>query len=382
MIYTLKKWIFRGILKLWSGPWFPNVYTMIHSVYLPRALYVVGALRIPDLLQEQPRTIDELVELTETHKRSLYRIMRLLAAYDVFTERADGTFALARLGKTLVSDHPESALWWTLSLGDELWRSNSRVLDSVKTGETGFKLEHGVGVWEWYPQHAREHDIFIKGMNGFTIPHCREIVRAYNFGKFKQVVDVGGGGGVLMCQILDKNPQTRGIVFDQPRTIEETKERIAERNLTHRCEAIGGNFFKELPPGADAYILKHVLRDWDDESVVKILSRIREAIPEDGLLLIVDAIVNPKNNTDRMLKLIDTQMMVDAGGGLRTREEFEELLGRAGFAIQRVQSTMIIDGSILEVRPVPVPAKQGGQSRTATSSPAAVPNNEPVTVEA
>src|SRR5690606_15879345 len=118
----------------------------------------------------------------------------------------------------------------------------------------------------------------IKGMNGFSRYHCGELVRAYPFEKFKTLVDVGGGGGLLMCEILKRVPHATGIVFDQPRTIEETSVRIREENLSDRCQAVGGNFFEGLPPNADAYIIKHVLRDWDDESVVNILRSCREAM--------------------------------------------------------------------------------------------------------
>jgi hypothetical protein len=327
---------------------------MVHSVYLPRAVYVAAELGIADLLKDQPRTISELAELTETHERSLYRIMRLLAAYRLFSEHPAGMFRLDRRGRELLSDEPQSARWWTLSMGDELWKSNSQILESVKTGETGFRLAHGTGVWDWYPQHPREHDIFIQGMNGFTDMHCRETVRAFDFGRFRKIVDVGGGGGGLICEILSANPSVQGVLFDQPRTIEEEgRGRIAEDGLSDRCEAVGGSFLEKLPEGADAYVFKHVLRDWDDKSIRKMLANCHDAMAENGTLLVVDGLVNPADGSDRLIKLIDVQMMVDAGGGLRTQAEFEQFFLEAGFQLVKVHRTMSLDAHILEAKRLP-----------------------------
>ena len=360
MLYFLKTALLRLLFKVWSGPWFPNVYTIIHSVYLPRALYVAAELRIADILNQRPRTIAELAALTQTHERSLFRVMRLLCGSSVFREDKQGYYHLARLGKTMLSDDPESTLWWTLSLGDELWESNSRILDSIRTGRTGFELAHATTLWKWYPQHPVQHDIFIRGMNGFSRAHCRAILGGFDFSRYRKVVDVGGGGGLLMSEILRQAPETRGVVFDQPRTIEETRPRIEALELGHRCDLIGGNFFEGLPAGADAYVFKHVLRDWDDESVVKLLQNCRDAIADEGSVLIIDAVVDPRCKRDRMLKLIDMQLMVDAGGGLRTRKEFEALLERADFKLVRIHHTASLDAHILEAAPVArVPRDQG-----------------------
>ena len=378
-MYFLKKWLFRLALRFWSGPWYPDVYVMIHSVYLARALYVATALEIAELLKERPRTCAELAKETFTHEQSLGRILRLLAAYDVFRLDAEGRYHLDKRGQTLLKDNPESTRWWVLSMGDELWASNSQILESVKTGETGFKLAHGIPLWQWYPQNPGPHDIFIRGMNNFTRVHCTEIVQAFNFSRFKKVVDVGGGGGVLIGEILRANPNVRGVLFDQPPTIEEAKPRIAESTWANRCEAIGGSFFEKVPAGGDAYIFKHVLRDWSDESVLKMLSRVHEAMPDDGTLLVIDGLVNPKNGTDRLIKMLDVQIMVDGGGGLRTKAEFEEFFRRTGFELVAVHSTTIIDAFVLEARKIPAPAGRGTEPH---ESPTAHSPRTPEPVEA
>jgi ubiquinone/menaquinone biosynthesis C-methylase UbiE len=205
-------------------------------------------------------------------------------------------------------------------------------------------------VWDWYPAHPREHDRFIWGMNGFTQVHCREVVQAFDFSRFRKVVDVGGGGGVLIREILQVNPQLHGVLFDQPRTIEEAEPRLADAGLAQRCKAVGGNFLEELPPDADAYIFKHVLRDWDDASVLTMLRNCHRAMADNGTLLVIDAILDPTNNTDRLLKLVDVQMMVDGGGGLRTLQDFQEFFRQAGFELRKVHRTTIIDMNIIEAR--------------------------------
>jgi hypothetical protein len=323
---------------------------MIHSVYLARAAYVAAALEISDRLKDKPQTIAELATATETHERSLFRIMRLLAGYNFYREDAEGRYHLAKHGKSLLSDDPQSSRWWTLSLGDELWKSNSCILESVKTGETGFKIAHGTSVWDWYPQHPREHDIFIWGMNGFTEVHCSEVVQAFDFSRFRKVVDVGGGGGVLIREILKATPNLEGVLFDQPRTVEEAAPRLVEAGLADRSEAVGGNFLKELPSGADAYIFKHVLRDWSDDNVKLMLRNCHRAMDDSGTLLVIDALVDPKNGTDRLLKLVDVQMMVDGGGGLRTLDTFKQFFRECGFELVKVHRTTIIDMNIIEAR--------------------------------
>jgi len=214
-------------------------------------------------------------------------------------------------------------------------------------------------VWSWYPEHPHEHDIFIWGMNGFTAVHCREIVQAFDFSRFRKLVDVGGGGGVLIGEILRATPNLKGVLFDQPRTIEEARPRIAAAELAHRCEAVGGNFLESLPSGADAYVFKHVLRDWDDAGVLKMLQNCHRAMEEGGTLLIIDAIVDPGNSKDKLLKLIDVQMMVDAGGGLRTLAEFQEFFRKAGFELVKIHRTTILDLNIIEARRIAAPAERG-----------------------
>jgi hypothetical protein len=356
MLYWLRKLGMRAMMKVWSGPWFPEAYTMIHSVYAARALYVACVLEIADRLKLQPQTIAELSVATGTHERSLYRILRLLAAYKYFNEDSAGVFHLGPRGKQLLKDNPESARWWVISMGDELWASNSKVLESVKTGKTGFELAHGERIWTWYPKQAEAHDIFIRGMNGFTRVHAREVVQGFDFGKFKKVVDVGGGGGVLIGEVLRANPNVRGVLFDQPPTVAEAQPRISAAPWGDRCEAVGGNFFEKVPAGGDAYIFKHVLRDWDDASVVKMLSRVHEAMVDGGTLLVVDAVVDPRNGTQRLIKLLDVQIMLDGGGGLRTQAEFEWFFKRTGFELVKVHSTTIVDAMILEARKVKRPA--------------------------
>jgi cyclopropane fatty-acyl-phospholipid synthase-like methyltransferase len=365
MLYFLKKLLFRIALKIWSGPWYPNAYVIIHSVYLARAVYVATVLEIAELVQHGPRTCAELAQATGTHERSLYRVMRLLAAYNFFAEDKQGRFRLARQGHSLLIENPDSARWWVLSMGNELWMSNSQILESVKTGRTGFELAHGIPLWQWYPQNPEPHDIFIKGMNIFTDAHCSEIIRAFDFSRFKKIVDVGGGGGGLISEILRANPNVRGVLFDQPSTVEEAKPRIDAADFADRCEVIGGSFLEKIPSGADAYIFKHVLRDWDDTGVLKMLEKCHEAMAENGTLLVVDALVNPKNGKDRLIKMLDVQTMVDGGGGLRTQAEFEGFFSKTGFQLVALHRTTILDAVILEARKtnLPTPPAEASDER-------------------
>ncbi len=333
---------------LWPGPWYPNIFWMLHSIWLARCVYIVAALGIADYLTDGPKTCAELARLTNCHEKSLYRVLRALASFRVFSEDRRGRFHLTRLSRQLLSNVEGSMRYWAIKMGEEGWLATTAALESVKTGESGFKLVHGQSSWEYYTSHPEAGANFIKAMSAFTEWQSRSIVAAGDFGRFRKVVDVGGGRGALVIEILRQHPQLHGVVFDLPETIAEAAKLIVAAGLQDRCEAVAGSFLEAVPGGADLYISKHSLRDWNDENAQQILRCIREAMDEHATLMVIDAVVQPENGTDRLVKLLDVELMIEEGGGMRTQEEFEAFFKRVGLRLVRMRHTDIRDAVILE----------------------------------
>lgn len=344
----LRRLIARLTDWIWPGPWYPNTFWMLHSIWLARCVYIAAALGIADLIEKQPKTCADLARETNCHEKSLYRVLRALASFKVFREDRAGRFHLTRLSRELLSDTPGSMRYWVIKMGEEGWLATTAALESVKTGESGFRIVHGQSSWEYYTTHAEAGANFIKAMSTFTEWQAKLILAAGDFGRFKKVVDVGGGRGALVIEILKHHPRMRGVVFDLPETVVEAQKLIDAAGLADRCEAVAGSFLESVPAGADLYISKHSLRDWNDENAQRILHSIHAAMDRNATLMVIDAVVLPENGKDRLVKLLDVELMIEEGGGMRTQAEFEAFFANVGLRLVRMTPTEIRDAVIIE----------------------------------
>jgi precorrin-6B methylase 2 len=300
-----------------------------------QALYAAAELGIADLLAGGPRTADDLATASGAHAPSLARVLRLLASEGVFMEMDDGRFALTPMAEALRRDVPGSMRPLVLfSGGETLWWSWGHLTHAVRTGKPAFDYVHGTDFFEYFRQHPNEWALFDQLMTTQTTPATRAVAAAYDFSPFKTIVDVGGGRGALMLELLAAYPHLRGIVFDQPAVAAGARQAIEAAGLADRCEAIGGDFFAAVPEGCDAYLLKSVLHDWDDERCGAILRACRRAVPADGRLLAVEVLV-PPGNAPSFAKSQDVNMLVNLGGRERTEAEHRALYAAAGFTLSR-----------------------------------------------
>ena len=314
-----------------------------------RALYIFAKLGIADLLKSGPKTADELASATKTHAPSLYRVLRALASLGVVSTEGQ-SFGLTPLSETLVTDAPGSIRWFIISeLGQEHYPAWGNLMHSVKTGEIAFDNFFGVDIWKYFANNPEDAAVFNDSMSGMTAAVNEAITSLYDFSRFNIVVDVGGGHGGLLTGILKKNPNLKGILFDAPEVIEGARPRIEAAGLADRCEAVSGDFFKAVPGSGDVYTMKWIIHDWDDEKSNTILRNIRNQIPSDGRLIVIDAVV-PETNEPDFSKFFDLNMLVMTGGKERTESEFRELLGGAGFKLLRVIPTDL-PTSIVEAEP-------------------------------
>jgi SAM-dependent methyltransferase len=312
---------------------------MILGCLVSQAVCVAAKLGVADLLASGPTSASELAEATGTHPRSLYRILRTLASYGVFRELADGRFELTPLAEDLRSDAPGSLRDAAIFMGEEWhWRVWGHTLHSVRTGDPAWERAHGSEIFPWFAAHPEESRVFDRAMTSFSTLATAAVVEAYDFSGFDTLVDVAGGHGLLLSAILSANPQLRGVLFDQPHVIEDARAFVASKGLQERYELAGGDFFESVPAGADAYILKHIIHDWDDGRAVSILKNIARAMREDGRVLLVEMVLPPAN-VPHLGKVLDIEMLTSPGGLERTEEEYGELFDRAGLRLARVVPT-------------------------------------------
>lgn len=326
------------------------MFQIISGFWISRAVYIIAKLGIPDLLKDGPKSTNELAAETSTHAPSLYRVLRALVSVGVLTGNDDGKFALTPLSETLVTDAPGSVRWFAVSeLGEEHYPAWGNLMHSVKTGEIAFDNLYGMDVWKFFEQNPENGALFNDSMSGITAATNEAITTLYDFSSFNKLVDVGGGHGGLLTGVLKKNAQLKGVVFDAPEVISGTRSKIEAAGLADRCETIGGNFFESVPAGGDAYILKWIIHDWDDEKSIRILRNVREQMSPTSKLILVDSVV-PESAEPHFSKFIDLNMLVMTGGKERTESEFRQLLGSAGFKLLRVIPTEL-PTSIIEAQP-------------------------------
>jgi len=322
---------------------------IISGFWISRAVYVIAKLGIPDILNSGPKTAEELASATNTDAPSLYRVLRALASVGVVNSE-DGRFALNALTETLVTDAPGSLRWFAISeLGQEHYPAWGNLMHSVRTGEIAFDNFFGVDIWKYFANNPEDAAVFNDSMSGVTAVANEEILSLYDFSGFNKIVDVGGGHGGLITSVLKKNPNLKGVLFDAPEVIEGAQTKIEAAGLADRLETASGNFFEAVPAGGDAYIMKWIIHDWDDQKSNTILRNIRNQIPANGRLILIDSVV-PETNEPHFSKFIDLNMLVMTGGKERTEKEFQELLAAAGFRLVRIIPTKV-PTSIVEAEP-------------------------------
>jgi hypothetical protein len=316
-----------------------------------QAIAVAARLRIADLVAQGPKTLDELALTTQAHTSSLRRMLQLLSSLGIFEEQPDGRYRQTSLSATLRSDVPQSLRDYAIMLGSEfVWKSWGDLGATVVTGLPAFERTHGLPLFEYLTTHADSAAIFNAAMTSLSSTELRTILDAYDFSSFERIVDVGGGHGAFLYAILLAHPKLSGVLADKPSVVAGAAA-LRDAAVTQRCEIVGADFFSAVPEGADGYVAKSVIHDWNDKDALTILRNCRAAIKADGKLLLIERILKPANLPD-LARFRDLQMLVFTRGGCeRTEAEFRALLGAAHFAVTRVIPTA---GplSIIEGRPV------------------------------
>jgi SAM-dependent methyltransferase len=313
-------------------------------------LYIAAKLGIADQLKDGHHAAVEVASTLGVDASALYRILRGLVSLGVCVENADGQFSLTSVGAYLRSDHPDSMQPRLLFNGEVHYALWSEMLATVRTGESASQHRFGMPFYDYLASNPAAGTLFDQTMASAVRYRHRPVVEAYNFDQFRTMVDVGGGNGALMVEIMTNYPQPTGIVFDVPRLAVGAQQTIDAAGLTARCRFIGGNALEGVPADGDAYILSAVVSGWEDDEAVVALQHCRKVMAPQGKLLLVEWIMPAADEPREAFRFWDTVitdliMLATAGtrGRIRTSAEFQALLHASGFtrsALVPTQSSM------------------------------------------
>jgi hypothetical protein len=316
---------------------------LIFGFFPSAVIYVAARLKIPDLLAAGPKRSEELAGLTGTHAPSLYRLLRALAYLGILEETGSGSFGLTDLGQPLRSDVPGSV--WATSLlfgGEGVWRSWGELLSGVRSGEMVYRRIFGMEPFENQADDPEAAAMFNRAMSEGTRETAPAVIGVFDFTSFGTLVDVGGGDGTLLTAIVAATPGLRGVLFDTAAGVAQAPERLEAAGVADRCQIVEGDFFQAVPDGGDAYIMKSIIHDWDDDRCVTILGNCRRAMADGGKVLIVEPVLPPKVEPSFTVLgtiMSDINMLLVTGGKERTEAEFAEVLRSAGLQLTSVAPT-------------------------------------------
>ena len=320
------------------------------AYWASKLVLTAAKLDLADRLAGGAKTAADLAQELKLHAPSLYRFMRTLAGMGILSEVESQTFTLTPLGEALKADAPGSARATILTLtGDICSHSFDRLLYSLETGKTGFEQAFGMPIFDYLADHPEEASLFSETMIGIHGSEPPAVAAAYDFSQFESIVDVGGATGNMLTNILRLHDRPRGVLFDLLHVVSDAPSLIEGHGLQSRISIESGSFFESVPSGHDAYILSHIIHDWDEDECQRILQNCRRAINADGKLLIVEMVLL-EGDTPHFGKMTDMVMLLVPGGQERTGEEYGTLLRKADFRLTKVVPTGS-DVSIVEAAP-------------------------------
>jgi hypothetical protein len=311
---------------------------MLTGYWTARAVYVAAKLRLADHLKDGPRTAEKMAAEAGVAPRPLYRVLRALAGVGVFAQEADGRFRLNPLAEPLLEGGPDSLRAFAVMVGEEQDRCWDDLLETVRTGETAFDRLYGRPYFAYLGEHPEQAQIFDSAMTAFGGRETQAMLDAYDLSGVRTLADVGGGLGSNLVRILGRYPAMCGVLFYQRHVVARARPLLEAAGVWGRCQVEGGDFFQTAPRGADAYLLGHILHDWDDARAGLILDNLRRAIPAGAKFLIVEHVL-PEGDGASFGKLLDLHMMVLLGGVERTEAEYRRLLAAHDFRLTRVVPT-------------------------------------------
>jgi hypothetical protein len=319
---------------------------LLNGAHVAGAISCLAQLGIPDLVEAGPKSAEELANQIGASSEALYRLMRATASVGVLSEGPEGKFSETPMSAVLRSNASPSLRAFAVMGGRE-WhgRGWSRLEYCVRTGKQAVDEIYGMHVFEFFKQHPEEAQIFNNAMTDLSMIDSPAVAEAYNFDGLRSIVDVGGGHGLLLATILQRNIHLTGTLFDVAHVIEGAANGPL-KSVMERCTLASGDMFSSVPADADAYIMKHIIHDWPDDLCLKTLKACRKGVNPGGRLLVIDNVIQPGNDFSPG-KFLDLQMLIFPGGCERTEKQFSALFAAAGWRLSRIVPTKTTD-SIVE----------------------------------
>jgi len=324
-------------------PW-QQLFEKLMGSWVSRAIYAAAKLRIADHLSAGPRSASEIAAAVGVASGPLHRLLRALTGVGIFDRQSDGRFRNNPTSELLREEGADSMWAMVVMLGEEQHRCWDDVLETLRTGEPAFERLFGQPVFGYLSEHPEQARIFDAAMVNFSRRETQAVLNAYDLSGVKTLADVGGGTGGKLAGILRRYPAMRGILFDQPHVVDRARPMLAANGFAARCDIQGGDFFERAPVGADAYMLGHIIHDWDDARAGLILKNLRIAMPSGARLLVVEYVVTDgdagsSSDGKSLAEWLDLHMMVAAGGLERTEAQYRRLFADHGFRLARIVRT-------------------------------------------
>jgi len=313
---------------------------LVAGVWVPHAIHAAATLGVADGLAGGAQSAAALAARLGVHADGLHRLLRSLAAIGVCRSLDGDRFELTAMGDCLRADSPRSIRSWALLIGTDTMRQTwAGLIDAVRTGEAMTDRPAGFEPFRFLTSQRPDYAAnFYAAMNELTELAAASVVEAYDFSKFGTIVDVGGGHGALLAAVLRATPTARGVLFDLPHRREAATAFAGAQGIADRWTFEAGTFFESVPPGGDAYLLKSVIHDWNDEESLEILSRCRAAMAPDARLLLIEMVIPDSvqpTPRDAVILGTDLGLLAMLSGRERTAQAYHTLLGQAGFRVSR-----------------------------------------------
>lgn len=306
------------------------------SALAAQAIYAAARLSVADMLADGPLSAETIATQANADADAVRRLLRALASFGVFCQTDDGRFGQTPLSETLRSGSPARA--WAIMLGSPfVWRPWGQLYGGVVTGECAFERVFATSFDEYMEAHPDESEAYNVAMDINASMAVSAVVAAYDFSKFRTIVDVGGGRGALLAGILDANPSARGVLFDLPDVVAD-KEKLRINRLGGRCVVEGGDYFDHVP-GGDALVLKSIIHGLSDEQADRVLRNCRDALNSGGRLLLIENVFDPAQKRDPQRAMMDLMLFTLTVGKERTKEQFEAVLSAVGFELLSINVT-------------------------------------------
>lgn len=311
---------------------------LIDANWTTQAIAATVQLRLPDLLMDGAQTVETLASQASCHPPSLLRLLRALTSISILSEREDSRFELTETGRLLGANSPGSMAAWAELCGTSSWAAWGSLHECVRSGTSARKLGSGTGGFDHLAKNDAAALLFNRAMVGLSRPIAVSVAAEVDFVGVQRVVDVGGGFGELITAILSVHPHVKGVLFDMEHAIGQAHDSMTAAGVAERCGLVAGDFFESVPPGADCYLLKSVLHDWDDEQCKLILVNCAKAMPPNARLLIIERLM-PEHFEDsphhRGIARGDLNMLIAQDGKERTLKQYKALLHGARLHLKR-----------------------------------------------